>query len=42
MCVFDSVPLFSMGSFNLILLNNHIHEDQNQKKKKQVSLLISG
>lgn len=30
----------SMASFNLILLNNHIHGDQNQEKKT-VSLLIS-
>lgn len=34
------ISSFSMASFNLILLNNHKHGDQNQEKKP-VSLLIS-
>lgn len=28
----------SMASFNLILLNNHIHGDQNQEKKTSISI----
>lgn len=35
------ISSFSMASFNLILLNNHKHGDQNQEEKKPVSLLIS-